>query len=321
MEIKNTNASLELKPPFKVYVSNKKALLWNIEEIRFLRENYRIVGSFIGCLPRYPLQNQLFGLPMTLLNEEVTLLLSKGIIILVDDKKSHQSPTNAQIKKFEQISLEEEDKQLQEYINFIEEKKSKIENLRKNNNLSQDIKEKKNKAKKTGLNDLKENTLLQQKQESQDLENINVEDKTSKAKGFAPVINIKTLSASFAWYNVNENCFDSIDIAKQNNLWTWPNTLKDIQKYKIYCDLWNKGYYITSGIKFGGDYLLYPGDPLRYHSHFIATVLDTDKTISPMDIITFGRLGTSVKKSYMLCSWNQQEDKAIYFCLEWSGFG
>lgn len=63
------------------------------------------------------------------------------------------------------------------------------------------------------------------------------------------------------------------------------------------------------------------GDPLKYHSHFIATVFDINKIISPMDIITFGRLGTTVKKSYMLCSWNQQEDKAIYFCLEWSGYG
>jgi len=164
--------------------------------------------------------------------------------------------------------------------------------------------------------------LFQQKQESQDQQNSsNLEDKTSKVNGFAPAINIKTSSISFAWYNDDENCFDSIDTAKQNNLWVWPSTSKDIQKYKVYCDLWNKGYYITSGIKFGGDYLLYPGDPLRYHSHFIATVLDIDKTISPMDIITFGRLGTTVKKSYMLCSWNQQQDKAVYFCLEWSGFG
>jgi tRNA-splicing endonuclease subunit Sen34 len=185
-----------------------------------------------------------------------------GIIILVDDKKSHQSPTNAQIKNFEQNSLQEENKQLQEYINFIEEKKSKIENLRKNNILNQDIKEKKNKTKKTSLNDLKENnnTSLQQKQESQDPGNLsNVENKTSKVNGFAPIINIKTSSTSFAWYNDNENYFDSINIAKQNNLWNWPNTLKDIQKYKIFCDLWNKGYYITSGMKFGGDYLLYPG--------------------------------------------------------------
>lgn len=31
-------------------------------------------------------------------------------------------------------------------------------------------------------------------------------------------------------------------------------------RYYIFKDLWKKGYYITSGSKFGCDYLLYPGN-------------------------------------------------------------
>jgi tRNA splicing endonuclease len=30
-------------------------------------------------------------------------------------------------------------------------------------------------------------------------------------------------------------------------------------RYAVYCDLWSMGCYITSGAKFGGDYLLYAG--------------------------------------------------------------
>ncbi|CAG8830683.1 1137_t:CDS:2, partial [Gigaspora rosea] len=108
-------------------------------------------------------------------------------------------------------------------------------------------------------------------------------------------------------------------VARLAGLWTWPSTPKEKYKFNIYCDLWNRGYFITNGIKFGGDYLLYPGDPLRYHSHFIATIIDMNKEISPMDIITFGRMGTAVKKSYMLCSWDMNEDKAVYVCIEWAG--
>lgn len=112
--------------------------------------------------------------------------------------------------------------------------------------------------------------MLQQKKESRNLESTpNSENKTSKVNGFAPIINIKTSSTSFTWYNNNENWFDSINTAKQNNLWIWPSTLKDIQKYKIYSDLWNKGYYITSGIKFGGDYLLYPGKFNKFINFYI----------------------------------------------------
>ena len=31
-------------------------------------------------------------------------------------------------------------------------------------------------------------------------------------------------------------------------------------KYIIYKDLWEKGYYVANGAKFGGDYLVYPGN-------------------------------------------------------------
>ena len=30
-------------------------------------------------------------------------------------------------------------------------------------------------------------------------------------------------------------------------------------KYRVFCDLWRKGYYLTNGLKYGGDYLVYPG--------------------------------------------------------------
>jgi len=186
-----------------------------------------------------------------------------GIIILIDDKQNHQTHTQVQIKKYEQNRLQEENIQLQDYINSIEEKKLKIELLRKSNDLSQDIKDIKGKRdKKKRPNDPKEkDTLLQQKQILRDQQNsLILENNTSKISGFAPVINIKTTSSSFAWYDDNSNCYSSIDIVKQKNLWTWPNTQKDLQKYKVYCDLWDRGYYITSGIKFGGDYLLYPGN-------------------------------------------------------------
>jgi tRNA-splicing endonuclease subunit Sen34 len=160
-----------------------------------------------------------------------------------------------QIEEFEQIRLQEENIQLQEYVKSIEEKKLKVESLQKNNNLNQNIKGKKKKKIQDGSKEKDKDTLLQQQGQN----SLNPGNKISKINGFAPIINIKTSSKSFAWYSNDDNCFSHINISKQNNLWTWPNNPKDIQKYKVYCDLWNRGYYITSGIKFGGDYLLYPG--------------------------------------------------------------
>lgn len=77
-----------------------------------------------------------------------------------------------------------------------------------------------------------------------------------------------------------------------------------------------------SGIKFGGDYLVYPGDPLRYHSHFVATVIESpSQTLRPMEVVAHGRLGTATKKSHLLCTWNDETKEVSYLSIEWAGFG
>jgi len=76
------------------------------------------------------------------------------------------------------------------------------------------------------------------------------------------------------------------------------------------------------GIKFGGEYLVYPGDPLRYHSHFTATVIDSPvASLRPMEIVAHGRLGTATKKAHLLCGWDDEKKEVSYLSIEWSGFG
>lgn len=41
--------------------------------------------------------------------------------------------------------------------------------------------------------------------------------------------------------------------------WKYPFNYKQQLRYKTYQDLWEKGYYVSSGEKFGGDFLVYPG--------------------------------------------------------------
>ncbi|KAJ2892448.1 tRNA-splicing endonuclease subunit, partial [Coemansia aciculifera] len=46
----------------------------------------------------------------------------------------------------------------------------------------------------------------------------------------------------------------------------WPQTDQEKLRFALYCALHARGFYITRAIKFGADYMLYPGDPMRYHS-------------------------------------------------------
>lgn len=101
--------------------------------------------------------------------------------------------------------------------------------------------------------------------------------------------------------------------------WTYPQTSCEKLHYKVFVDLWEKGYYLTSGINFGGDFLAYPGDPIRYHSFFIVIIVPWGKKITPFEIISAGRLGASVKKTALLCSVSDETGQVIYTSVKWSG--
>ena len=51
--------------------------------------------------------------------------------------------------------------------------------------------------------------------------------------------------------------------------WTFPNTEKEKLQYLVFKDLWENGYYLTDGSKFGGDFLVYPGKVLLKNSYLM----------------------------------------------------
>ena len=68
------------------------------------------------------------------------------------------------------------------------------------------------------------------------------------------------------FYNIIKNCF-FLQISEQPWVSNETEHLESVEnihitnelKFKIFEDLWNKGFYITDGSKFGGDFLAYPG--------------------------------------------------------------
>lgn len=100
--------------------------------------------------------------------------------------------------------------------------------------------------------------------------------------------------------------------------WTYPRTESEKLHYQVFLDLWEKGYYLTSGAKFGGDLLAYPGDPMRYHSFYIVIIIPWGKKVTPFEIISAGRLGATVKKTALLCSVSDTNE-VMYTSVKWSG--
>ncbi|KAF3929634.1 hypothetical protein ABW20_dc0104944 [Dactylellina cionopaga] len=106
-----------------------------------------------------------------------------------------------------------------------------------------------------------------------------------------------------------------------------------LARYDVYRFLQRLGYFLSPGLRFGCQFVAYPGDPLRFHSHFLVKSLRWDEELSILDLVGGGRLGTGVKKAWMMAGevrnspeTEEKDDETRVnnvrvFCVEWGGFG
>lgn len=89
--------------------------------------------------------------------------------------------------------------------------------------------------------------------------------------------------------------------------------------YDAFAQVKESGYTLLPGLRFGGDFVAYPGDPLRFHSHLVVRALKSGQGVKPLDLVTGGRLATAVKKAWVLSGKVRGEQRA--FSVEWLGWG
>jgi tRNA-splicing endonuclease subunit Sen34 len=255
--------------------------------------------------------------------EEAVLLVENGIAVLVDDPSAHHAPSPSALKLWAEARL----KDVKQKIALTEEKGS-IEASNPDRAMSENAKRKR-----------KEREERRAQAKSNGAPCVPVEDSPSPtsenpsqaAVGEPPdsaivmpsgsyTINIPASSSKLEWYAPEPHV--PLTIARETGIWLYPSTLQERARCGVFRDLWEKGYYMGGGIKFGGEYLVYPGDPLRYHSHFVASVIEApDTSLRPMEIVAHGRLGTGTKKAHLLCEWNDETQVVSYLSVEWAGFG
>lgn len=108
----------------------------------------------------------------------------------------------------------------------------------------------------------------------------------------------------------------------QRARWVYPCNELDKLKADSFKELWEHGFFITNGEKFGADFLAYPGDPILFHAQFL--VICWNKKIedlyeaSEAELVAKCRLGTAVKKNVIL-SFRNQDNKIMFKKLHWTG--
>ena len=256
-------------------VIGNRAMLFNLNHIKHLRVHHGIIGLLSGSLPLAPQQNTLLGLPLTLSIYEVLYLLFNGVCYLIDGSKS--------------------ERELLTEVSQNDEKLDEMDQL--------------------FADDVAEQRRLRQLQFEEKMKKLGLDSKRhprkSNNRGSSETIFVKTLdndSQIGGLYKRTDSYRDNETVQKvllSRLLKTATNaTLSTIyENFRVfnYMKL-NFHHTLLPGVRFGGKFVSYPGDPLRYHSHLIVDTRDYyNDDIDMLDITNRGRLATGVKKLWLIC--------------------
>lgn len=309
-----THGADSVQEPIPISLIAGRYLLFDVDVATYLRRTYHILGVLIGGIPQVPQQNVFMGLPVELLPEEARLLVEKNVAYIIDDASWHK----------DNFSLQGEDRK-----RYIESLQSQGRAARR---LAEEISRKKTehalgrqaaaRARKQAepANDLESslNTSLSLDSPSQEQSLFSEDRPSSRASSIESSIPKSTDS-----YPVTPSVtYTSTSPPKDTPSQQLPVVPSS---YPLFAHLHSRKYFMMPGLRFGCDYNVYPGDPLRFHSHFLAVGYEWDQEIPLLDLIGGGRLGTGVKKGFLIggkdVTHTKEEDGdgVRTFCIEWGG--
>lgn len=318
------NPQTDPKPtlPIPIYHIAHHYYLYHAPTIAFLRANYHILGTLVGTLPQANQQNVFLGLPLSLLPEEVRVLCEKGIAFVVDDVAAHESglakirtTTEGRLRR-EQLSA-----RLRAIGMGVEERVQDEKNRERDAALSKiSDKELQKRARRAEQKEAKKAATA----EALDQGSLLGDNASSAVVDVKPVQSGKQMQPSETYSMTPASSIPPLETPVPPTTISLPAVPSS---YPLYRHLHDLGYFMHPGLRFGCQYMAYPGDPLRFHSHFLVVSREWDQEIKLSTIIGSGRLGTGVKKGFLIGgvetesveSKTKDEGNVRCFSIEWGG--
>ncbi|KAB5540491.1 PAXNEB protein-domain-containing protein [Coniochaeta sp. 2T2.1] len=286
-------------------------LVFDLQDVVYLRRHHNICAVFVGTMPQNPTQNIFMGLPVELLAEEASVLVNKGAAYIADDAVEHLSRLSAMGPASRKAYLQSLKTQRGKAQMAIDEEKAARSAEAKATHLGTQAKKKQQQSEPAVIAAAEEESLF------------NSTPQPEPATTVSPVPTSSASSALAAGITPGTSA-----LLVEGNTELSPAVVP--KPSPLFAHLNSKGYFITPGLRFGGDYSVYPGDPFRFHAHFMATSYEWEEEITMLDLVASGRLGTAVKKGYMLGGQKPREagdarrdlvdgGEVRAFCMEWAG--
>ncbi|KAM9359686.1 tRNA-splicing endonuclease subunit Sen34 [Symphorus nematophorus] len=266
-------------------------LLWRVEDLRAVRR-HGLVGALMGSLPRTPRQNGRLGRPLLLLPEEERLLRERHAATAAAQSASQKDGGAELCEQVRQYEEEQRRSYEEQSVLALEDRKSALCRAMTSSH--------------TGSGS---GAALADEALCGRLEDL---DRSFTFPHSALAVQLSTARAGLT------HCPEARAFLQANQPIRGQDGPRCAARYQVFRDLRRRGFYLTSAGKFGGDFLVYPGDPLRFHAHFIAVCLSLDESVCLLDVLAVARLGSNVKKTVLLCS-PGTDGRVLYTSLQWSG--
>ena len=322
--------------PFPIFKLSSKYLVYDPDTVSYIRREYNISGVLIGSLPQAAQQNVFLGLPLELMPEEARLLVEMGVANICNDVASHR-------RAFLDCGLSAEERRayhaaLRKQGAAASRTGTKRAHDRKKAALAK-------KAQFRDWNDIPEDML----KSSQEREEDRMIEKTESDALATATANDEALFESPTSMSISASLdtHRSATQAEPEPFHITPSTSyppmqitnapsrnddsvsEALPSYHLYKHLHEQGYFLSPGLRFGCQFVAYPGDPLRFHSHFLCNGMDWDQEFDLLDLVGGGRLGTGVKKGFLIggsadggIAAGRDDDSKFEvrsFCIEWGG--
>lgn len=337
--------------PIPISLISGRYLLFDIDTVTHLRRAQNICGVLMGTIPQIPQQNVFLGLPVELLPEEAKLLVEKEVAYIVDDARWHRDKFRAMAAGTESAAADDR----KAYLASLRAQGRKarvaaevIQAKRAEKGLAKQaiLRASKEKKQKESKDITSEEPATTAPTESSGVNATASEPQDESLFESHPPPRSASPSPSIASSMISSSTNSKSDVPYTLTPTTTygslpalslPSYSPDAQQvpvppsYPLFKHLQQKSYFLTPGLRFGCDYTVYPGDPLRFHSHFLAVGYEWEQEVPLIDLIGGGRLGTGVKKGYLVggevTSGGMEEMKRVLagedmvrtFCIEWGG--
>jgi tRNA-splicing endonuclease subunit Sen34 len=291
--------------PIPISFIGGRYLLFDVKAVSYLRREHKLCGYNIGTLPQSPSQNVFLGLPTIIMPEEAQLLIDQGFAYLLDDASAHDKAvyTRNQARKAEFMAKIRRQANEVEKIRAQEQEAAKRKALGGRTNAS---------SKDKPDNSTQTDSLLAFDDEDNEDNTTSTSQRASISD--SPIKLLSTPPASLTYHITPTTSRPLLDTTSAPDTSILPPT-KPIPNlppsYPLFRHLHSRGYFMTPGLRFGCQYTVYPGDPLRFHSHFLAVGVEWEEPIDLMEIVGGGRLGTGVKKGFLIGGEERGDDEGV----------